>query len=1293
MLNVDNINRQVSYVVLASIQTTLVVLWSLPGREKARSTLPAAILGVAAALALGVLSNLEHARSIKPPALIEIYLFFTILLDAVRARTIWKLSSDKTVFIVFIISMFVKFALFVQESWPRQSYPSSDSYTPEEKAGWLNRRLFWWINPLLLLGTRKSLEMKDLPELSHDLRSQECWKSFSESWKEASPIFKTKCNGLLLFSCWAFKSMLLKAVVPRLCFTGFTFAQPFLIDAVTKYLQNSASEANLSQGHLLILAYIIVYIGIAISEACYQYMTYRTIILMRGCLVPLIYEKTLSIKMKAGQESAPLTLMSADIEKIAFGMRYMHEAWGNVIEIALALWLLYDQLKYGGLSPILIATLCGIVAATMAPAIGHRQAKWVNSIQKRLGVTSYMINSMKSLKLEGLTSWFMNSIQNLRIDEIKYGNQFRSFLIYAVSLSFGTTVISPVVGFGIFVATSNGPLTTHKAFTTLALFSVLQTPMSMLLQAVPNLISALGSLERIRLFLLTEDPPQEITYKTLHKSDQTLDTLIELKFTQAEHPNTIVAENWSTGWDHDVPIIKNITFRIDSSSLAVICGPTGCGKSTFLAGLQRETPYENGHLRCQTLGAAYCAQEPWLQNGTITDNVIGPSAYEARWYREVVEASGLSKDINLLPLGSHTMVGSKGLSLSGGQKHRVALARALYSRKALLLLDDIFSGFDTGTERLVMTNLFAEDGFCKKHKVTVILVTHSANAISFADQVISLDKKGHLIENDGSLLSVSMKMSTTDLHEDAVDKGNMRHGIARNSNLQVELAAQVETAEASQKIGDYEIYQYYLGIVGWLNTIVFFVAVAVFTFGLTFPSVWVQWWAAADEKDPNHHLALYLGVYSFLAVLAEVALFLGLLTQCTHLMSNMIPRASQKLHFILLETVLRAPMSFFNSTDSGVTINRFSQDLQLVDMELPLAIVETTAAFALCIAQLIIIFVTGKYIAAIIPLCLAVFYLLQKFYLKTSKQLRFMELEAKSPLYSKFMETVSGLTTIRAFGWQKHFLEQNCSLTDASQNPYYLLFVIQRWLTLVLDFTVGGIAVLIVGVAVGAHGSIGAGSAALGLLNIINLSESFKQLISNWTVLETSIGAVSRVKQFKVDVQPEQELEDPLIVSESWPENGHIEFHNVSASYSQDGKPVLSNMNLSISAGEKVAICGPSGRSLEASEGTVAIDGLDISTVSHDQIRSSICCIPQEVTILPGTIRQNIDPRGISHDNDIVEVLKEVRLWDRISTGLGGLDGYIHGDTFSQGQRQLLRLASAVLRIRKVVVLDEATSR
>ncbi|GCB19936.1 multidrug resistance-associated protein 1 [Aspergillus awamori] len=1256
--------KLISYGWFAAIQTAILVSWTSGDEPTTRTTVPAAALSLVAAVALGIAAHFEHTRSVKPPLLIEIYLLFTIAFDAVRLRTLWGMGYHGHIFKLSTILVIWKVVLLVQEAWPRELGSLEQSYSPEEKVGWINRRMFWWVNPLLFLGSKKDLQADDLFTLNRSLQSEVCSKSFSEVWQNAKPARKGKKNGLLWIMAWEHKLVLLTAVLPRLCFTAFTFTQPFLIDAVVNYLQTVSENHNRKDGYGLLGAYIIVYVGLGISEACYQHITYRTIVLMRGCLVPLIYEKTLSMDPKKAEEYAPVTLMSADIEKIAFGMRYMHEAWGNIIEIALALWLLYRELNYGGLSPILIAVVCGATAATMAPAVGRRQATWVEGIQKRIDVTTYMINSMKSLKLEGLTPWFMDFVQNLRVKEIGYANRFRSFLIYAVSLSFGTSVISPVVGFGVFIALSrsdNGPeLTTSRAFTTLSLFSVLQNPMSMLLQSVPNLISAVGSIERVRVFLMTENT-REVGFLSSFTSEQTLfpemDNLRDMEMQDTEMDNAVEALNWSVGWvSTREPVVKRMTFKIRPSTLTIITGPTGCGKSTLLAGLRGETAVTKGYMRCRFPSAAFCSQDPWLQNGTILSNILGPGTYEPRWFREVTHASGLRQDLKSMPLGVQTVVGSKGLSLSGGQKHRVALARALYSRQPLLLLDDIFSGFDAETEKLVIARLFGQSGFCRKHNLTTILATHSTRLSSSADYTITLDSKVHFSEKEGSIVSSLPGPSGGDFLSEPILSDARLSWIVRQSNPDVphELAAQLETSDASRRTGDVTIYKYYLEMVGILNSVVFFIAVAIFTFSLAFPSVWVQWWAAANEKHPYKDLGI-------------------------------------------------APISFFHTTDSGVTTNKFSQDMQLVDMELPLALVETSVALMSAIAQLLIVFITGKYLAAIIPLCLAVFYFLQKFYLRTSRQLRFMELEAKSPLYSNFMETVNGLVTIRAFGWQSNFLTNICCLTDASQRPYYLLFVIQRWLTLVLDMVVAGMATLIVGIAVGAPGSIGAGSAGLGLLNIINVSESLKQLISNWTVLETSIGAVSRVRQFQDEVQPEDRPDGHIEVPARWPERGDVKFFNVFASYRPDDHPVLHDVTLSIAAGEMVAICGPSGsgksslvqllfRLLEPDNGQITIDGLDISSISCQDIRSSLSCISQAVTILPGTVRQNIDPLGKEPDESIINVLKKVKLWDIVSTQLGGLDGLVQEESFSQGQKQLLRLAAAMLRKSKVVVLDEATS-
>lgn len=400
----------------------------------------------------------------------------------------------------------------------------------------------------------------------------------------------------------------------------------------------------------------------------------------------------------------------------------------------------------------------------------------------------------------------------------------------------------------------------------------------MLLQAVPNLISAVGSIERVRVFLMAEDT-KEVGFLSSFTSEQTLfpemDNIRDLEMKDTEMQNAVEAQNWSVGWvSTREPVIKRMTFKIRPSSLTIITGPTGCGKSTLLAGLRGETAVTKGYMKCRYPEAAFCSQEPWLQNGTILSNILGPSTYEPRWFREVTQASGLRQDLKSMPLGVQTVVGSKGLSLSGGQKHRVvghsisvslvttnnheqALARALYSRQPLLLLDDIFSGFDAETEKLVVARLFSEGGFCRKHNLTTILATHSsesqqdtlqnddnltfiARLASNADYTITLDSKVHFSEKEGSIVSSLPGPSTADHPMEPVLNDARLSWIVRQSNPDVphELAAQLETSDSSRRTGDVTIYKYYLDMVGRFNSVLFFVAVAVFTFSLAFPSMY-----------------------------------------------------------------------------------------------------------------------------------------------------------------------------------------------------------------------------------------------------------------------------------------------------------------------------------------------------------------------------------------------------------------------------------------------------------------------
>lgn len=351
--------------------------------------------------------------------------------------------------------------------------------------------------------------------------------------------------------------------------------------------------------------------------------------------------------------------------------------------------------------------------------------------------------------------------------------------------------------------------------------------------------------------------------------------------------------------------------------------------------------------------------------------------------------------------------------------------------------------------------------------------------------------------------------------------------------------------DAGRRTGDMAIYLYYIRAIGWIPSLIFIFAICAFIVCQSFPTIWLNWWAAANTKDPFARLGYYLGIYAMLGGLAIIFLVLS----TWQMIVTMVPLSGNSFHQSLLKTVLNAPMSFFATTDAGVTINRFSQDLQLVDMDLPLSALNTFATFVLCIAEMVLISVGSYYTAIAFPFLFVALWVVQHTYLRTSRQLRFMDLEAKSPLYALFTESVAGLATLRAFGWRDALEKKHHDLLDRSQRPFYLLYAAQRWLTLVLDLFVTVIAVLVVVLVTQLRGVLPTGLIGVALVNIIQFSQHLKLLMTFWTTLETHIGAISRIKSFTSDTASEHEPQETEQPPSIWPSKGQIVFDNVSAGY------------------------------------------------------------------------------------------------------------------------------------------------
>ncbi|CAI6342532.1 unnamed protein product [Periconia digitata] len=1331
--------KLIAWTFLIAFDLAAVVLW-VQKPTKNVAAVPSAILSLIGAVCLCLLSYFEHKRTIRTSFILNFYLFFTTLLDTARSRS-YSLTSDlETISTLFTTRIGVKVFLAIFEARGKSSLllPEFSHEPPEATSGIYSGALFWWQNALLKKGSANVISVDDLFQLDKHLRADYLHHQLRLAW---SKVKNVGSNSLFTATLNKLKWPVLAVVPPRLCLIGFNFCQPFLIERAVKYSDETFLAQNMNIGYGLIGAYVIVYIGIAISTGQYQHKTYRFITMMRGGLISMLYNKVTDISLKDVDVASSITLMSADIERIVTGMQTGHEIWSNSVEVAVAIFLLSRQLGVACAIPVGVAVVSLVGSIFATSLVMQRQALWLQAIERRIAATTSMLNSMKGVKMGGITDILRDDLHQLRIDELDISKKFRKLLIWTMGFSYISPLVSPIVTFAVFsvlAQKSDGTTTldTAKVFTSLSLFTLLSEPLGSLIMALASLMGGVGSFQRIQEFLGKEPLAERRKFPHLRQSidsssDVGYDTDNESKDSRKSRDSspkarlstlgfsgtqTVVVENGSFGWDKEKQpsgLLSDINMVVPRAKITMIVGPVGCGKSTLLKAILGELPVMDGTVHLSTLRIALCDQTPWHVNGTVQQSIVGISDFDQKWYAAVIRSCALDEDLRLLPQGDQTQIGSKGIALSGGQSQRISLARAIYAQKDLVILDDCLSGLDGQTENRVWHSLFGREGLLRRCRSTVLIASSSAKRLSYCDHIVALGKEGKIVEQ-GTFEKLNRSggyVSSFDLPEPDWDFMPEKHVYEAPPKYTERPATEKITeddiqAETNRRTGDAAIYLYYVQSVGWIPTLIFIVSITIFIFGQSFPTIWVKMWAEYNQEFPNQRLGYYLGIYSLLGGSALIFLVIS----CWQLIVTMVPRSGVNFHRRLLDTVLRSPMSFFATTDTGVTLNRFSQDLQLIDMELPLSALNTFATFVLCIMQMVLIAVAAPFAAISFPIVGAAVYFVQRFYLRTSRQLRFLDLEAKSPLYSQFNEMLEGVATIRAFGWQSFLEEKAKALLDRSQRPFYLLFAVQRWLTLVLDLIVAAIATVLIVLVVALKGKLSPGYVGVALVNVILFSQSIKLLINFWTQLETHIGSVARIKTFTTDAVSEDLEGEDQTPPPNWPSQGQIEFKNITACYRRH-EPVISGFSLSIAPGEKVAVVGRTGsgksslvaslfRMIDLSAGNITIDSIPLSVLPRQTIRSRLIGLPQDAYLLPGSVRLNADPTKQSTDKAIMQALRDVLLWD-VVVSKGDENKYAHPldvDVedlhLSHGQRQLFCLARAVLSAGRssVVVLDEATS-
>ncbi|KAL4874710.1 P-loop containing nucleoside triphosphate hydrolase protein [Aspergillus karnatakaensis] len=1315
-------SKVVLYLVACLLQIALLIVQGILKTSLTRATYAVYCLTLVGFVVFLLASHYEHTRTVRPSTVLLLYLLYSIVADALRARTLWSMPSDNTaVAATFTVTVVCKAAILLAERTRKTVLPDKRDPTPDEQADIFSQAFLWWIVPLFILGKKKTaLTAKTLPGVEPDMLRPmlaEEPKDDNEPSLSAPTIFHH------LFR--ARKWLLLTPIVPRLIYIGFKFSQPFLVYRATAYMYDPEGPNTKKVGGGLIGAYAIVYVGIAASQAFYRQCTARVIAAVRADLVGKIHSHTLKLSASSSSRDSASMLMSADVERFAAGSRDMHECWACVIELALGLWLLEDRLGVtvaatGGLTAFFI----GLTGLIVKPA-ATRQNRWLKAMEGRIAATTQALSAMKGVKMTGIAEIIRKDLSALRDIEAVKLRHFRYVLLVVAWAAWIPVIMAPIMGFTIYSQAFGHPLTPPVVYRCLTIFTLFGDAIAALINSAIQLVTSIASLLRIQEFLL-DDNTRHDSRHLLSSPEDTMDTdeapllpgaqtppmqqasgdtmllrRLSRRLSRRQRAVTVQLTRASAGWNAETPsIVQNADLDVAAPTVLAVVGPIGCGKTTLLQMLLGETRSAAGSVSLSKSRIGYCSQMPWLVNDTVRDNIVGSAVFDETWYNSVVRATALDKDFKEMMFGDSTMVANEGASLSGGQKKRVALARAIYSKAPIMVLDDPFNGLDGRTEAAVLEAVVGRQGLLRQQRTLVVWATSSAQQVRFADKVISLDQNGTVRKRDSLLVVPGLETTKEDSDQP---------GISSNSStlevVQEALAKGVGSPEAKAVIlASAGAHRYYVRFSGRRKFLVFLVLCAIFVFGMTFNQYWIQRWSENTVTDPGSNQRMYVGVYFGIGSLqlvfwtAAAAFFVLTITQ----------RTADRCHDALLDTILGAPMSFFDSTAAGETINRFSQDMQLIDTELPYDMLGTVTQAMIVIGMYGIIIYSSPWSGCAIPAVIVAAYYLQLFYLPTSRQLRVLEIEAKAPLFSNFIETLNGLATIRALGWTADYARRNLDAIRVAQQPFYLLFSAQNWLNLILDLITAGLAVTIMCVGVATRSASNA-SIGLALFSASNVGVSAKQLIQHWTKLETSMAAVERVRFFTDTTPSEENSEMSGVVTDTqdrnkWHGEGRISFRNVSARYSPSAPLVLRDVSFDIQPGQRFAICGRTGsgkstllgallRLINLHSGSIHVDGIDISTLKANDVRSRFITLPQEPVLITGTVRHNMQLYEPSTtDEAMIGALSDFGLWDTIQAQ-GGLDETLTEGLLSHGQRQLFCFARSTLQKGNIVILDEPTSQ
>lgn len=982
-----------------------------------------AVFDLLTAIWMAPLSWLEHRRSQRPSLWLCSFLTLATLFDAVQCRTLWLVAlyhdtSMRAAAVLFTVSLFLKMSLLTLESrtksQPLGNIANSKPCSPEESAGIFSLGLFWWLNSLLRLGSRRMLLLGDLYPLHSALKC-----AFrEEKTKRTDPVYQQTAatsqkpgkRAALVLVARGLGFQAFFPVLPRLALSGFTLAQSLLVRRILDYLSDERQRSNTNTKYGLIGATLMVYLGIALSTSFFGYLHERALTQLRGYLIQNVYLHATRMSPKPENDRKKiLTLVTADVEGIYNGLRNAHELWVVPIQTAFAVWLAYREVGPASVWAIGIIVISCAAVTALSPRVVAGQRGWMASMQSRISKTSDLLSSIKGLRIAGLAPAAVPLIQDARADELRRGGYFRMMVALSATVSLCPATLAPVVVF----ATGPRLLDATRAFTTLSYLTIMTQPLGVFIQVVPIVLGSLVNLQRIEEFLLTSC---HTDYRLLGPLPDEQNHKEGDDEKGGRTANAVQIRNASFGWSVAAQhVLRDVNIEIPMSCFAIVTGPVGSGKTTLLQAIMGEVAATKGTVAVNTYRSAYCAQVPYLPRETIRANILSGSPFNRERYEQILAATSLVTDLEQLHLGDATKLEDRGETLSGGQKQRVALARALYQNVDLFIADDVLSGLDKETESLVFHHVFGSGGLLRRRGTTVILCTSSTMFVNMADMHINVEADGSLKAKVNIIppTTTTAGFSIEKIHNETpmiLDKDSVEvssiedlelHPSEEKSAAEVSQGtpsgsiAEEATQKRAQVTSDRGTWFHYFSRIGNHYLLLFVFAASAFGVSTTYPTVWLEKWTRDNSStSPQHFFAWYMGIYAFLAGSCLTFSFMVGVVVLVAFVRN----SGAALHKQTLETVVSASMQYLSQTPNGTILTLFSQDLSIIDGMLAGSLINLTSAVVITVGQAVLLVVSSTWLAIAYPGLAAVFYFVRKMYVPTALRLRVLDLEAKGPI-------------------------------------------------------------------------------------------------------------------------------------------------------------------------------------------------------------------------------------------------------------------------------------------------------